>query len=354
MSGSGQSVLFRCDASPEIGGGHVMRCLTLAGALAGMGASITFATTAQTLETVPQLAASGYELVLLDNREDIAIGAPDGDRQHDWVIIDHYGLGIAAERGMRAYAACVGVFDDAPNRDHDCDLLIDQNFGAHAEAYQARVPSHCTILAGSRFALLRSEFARARKAALERPSQEHGVLHILVSMGMTDLGGVTGDVVDAILTIRDNVAIDVVVARTAPSYPRLEALSRDHSRIQLHSDVKDMAGLMSRADLGVGAAGSTSWERCCLGLPAILVVLAENQRVIAEALASARAVLVADGVAQVGGLIERCLEAPDNLRAMRQAALQIIDGEGAGRVATVLTAGGPVAMEARPRTETAG
>jgi UDP-2,4-diacetamido-2,4,6-trideoxy-beta-L-altropyranose hydrolase len=334
MSMAGKSILFRCDASPVIGGGHVMRCLTLGNALAEAGCRITFAATRQALESVPRLASSGHGLVLLETVKETAFAVPDGGRIHDWIVIDHYGLGLAEERALSKHARRLAVIDDAPDRDHDCDLLIDQNFGADAESYRGRVPAHCTVLAGSQYALLRPEFARAREAALERRGQSDGISRVLVSMGMTDLGGVTGDAVDAVLAVPADIDIDVVLAENAPSMPRLQALQRQNGRISIHCDVADMTGLMTRADLCVGAAGSTSWERCCLGLPTIMVVLAGNQKVIAEALARTGAALLAENIAAIGGMLAQC--DPQSLRAMSRAAAGIVDGEGAARVAGII------------------
>jgi UDP-2,4-diacetamido-2,4,6-trideoxy-beta-L-altropyranose hydrolase len=224
------------------------------------------------------------------------------------------------------------VIDDLANRPYDCDILLDQTFGRSADDYRERIPAGAKILAGATYALLRPEFARERPAALERREEGGPVRRILVSMGTTDPGGITARIVEQLLAAAPQCAIDVVLGPQAASLDQVRKLAAEHPAISIHVDSERMAELMRNADLAIGAAGSTSWERCCLGLPAIVFVMADNQRVGATALNKAG---VAVAVADVGELVEnlnRILASPELRIRMSEKAMQVTDGLGTQRV----------------------
>ena len=177
------------------------------------------------------------------------------------------------------------AIDDLADRAHDCEVLLDQNLGRENGDYAALVPKGCGMLLGPAYALLRSQFGAAREGALERRVNWGEVSRIMVSMGATDPNGVTATVLDGIDRSGVAAAIDVVAPSDALRDVEKAALPL---QADVHSDVADMAALMSRADLAIGGAGSTSWERCCLGLPSLLIVTADNQRAIADQLGKLR------------------------------------------------------------------
>ena len=226
MSPAAQVIALRVDASPEIGGGHVMRCLTLARALSEREATCVFLSAPGTAETVPALARAGLPVFTVDGNSG---GPPPEFRAHwpegtDCVIVDHYGIDSEIERQFRTWAKAIVVIDDLANRRHDCDLLIDQTFGRTAEEYRQWVPESCTVLAGSAYALVRPEFAAARPAALARRAATGPIRRILVSLGLTDLGGVTARVLRTLLALRLPCAIDVVLGGRAASLAEVQAL----------------------------------------------------------------------------------------------------------------------------------
>ena len=328
--------VFRADASPAIGGGHVMRCLTLAGALTEAGWTCAFAARPGTVDAVPALARWGNEVVTLEGGADDEPGAmkrlwPEGA---DWLIVDHYGLDAAFEAACRPWARKVMVIDDLADRPHDCEVLLDQNLGRGNADYSALVPKGCGMLLGPHFALLRSQFGAARSSALERRANGGELSRIMVSMGATDPNGVTVKVLEGIGFSGVGAAIDVVV----PADARGDVEKAAHGLpLRVHSDVADMAALMSRADLAVGGAGSTSWERCCLGLPSLLIVTADNQRAIADELESAGAARVLGWHGDVDpGRISRALADisadGDGRRRMGEAAARLCDGQGSHRI----------------------
>ena len=309
-------ILFVCDAGPGVGGGHVMRCLTLAGALAARGAACAFV---RTPEAAGILSRYAPDMPLADE-----------DAEADLVVLDSYRMAPAVEAVWRGRAKRLAVIDDLA-RVHDADLVLDPSFGRAEADYAANV-----VLAGPAYALVRPAFAAARAAALARRGKP--ARRCLVSLGLTDEGGITGRVAAALAG--GGLALDVVVGAGAPSLGGLQALA-DEGRVTLHIDSDDMAGLIARADVCVGAGGSSVWERACLGLPTVTLILADNQRDMAMKLDAAGATIALD--ARWPGLEGRVAEAvgrlvaDDGLRAGLSArSAEICDGLGAERVAKAL------------------
>jgi UDP-2,4-diacetamido-2,4,6-trideoxy-beta-L-altropyranose hydrolase len=310
-------ILFVCEASPELGGGHVMRCLTLARALEALGGTCAF------------LAGAGVARILAAFAPDMAITQSEAA---ELVVLDSYRMGREVEDGWRARARALAVIDDLA-RPHHADLVLDPSYGRHASDYEAP-----QVLAGPAFALVRPEFAQLRQAAMARRGGP--VARGLVALGLTDVGGITGRTVQALLPRLNGVALDVVVGSGAYSLPALEALAAE-GRIGLHVDSRDMAKLMCGADLAVGAGGASLWERACLGLPAITLIVADNQRDLAMKLDTAGVTRALD--ARWPGLEDRLGEAWDGLVAdsaarvaMGDTSAALCDGLGAGRAAAAL------------------
>lgn len=313
-----------------------MRCLALAQALASRGWTSTFACTPETVATAPALVAAGHRIVELPGGAiEPAVGRIG---PCELLVVDHYGLDATFEAACRPWAQRILVIDDLANRPHDCDLLLDQTFGRDPGLYRSRVMPACLILAGSNYALLRPEFSVLREATLARRREIGKVERILVSMGLTDSAGASLKAIEGMEAVGVKAAVDVVLGRTAPMRDEIEAraaLAPD--RLTVHVDVAHVAALTAKADLAIGAAGTTTWERCCLGLPTIMVVAADNQRDIAEGLtAVGAAVLVgtADDVspAVLGRSVKRLMGDPLERIAMAAAAAAVCDGLGATRV----------------------
>lgn len=333
--------VIRCDASPEIGGGHVVRCLALARELCQHGYAILFLVRPGTLEAVPALAASGFETVVVDDDprswpDAVLAAAPQGA---DWIVIDSNDAGAAEERLMRAAARRILVIDDLANREHDCDLLLDQNVARMPALYRPLVPETARVLLGPQFALLRPEFVLARAEAMARRAQIFAsgspVRRVLVSLGMSDAGAATVGVVEAIIASGLDVAVDVAVGSCAPTLPALRNLADANPTVSIHLDTDEMSALMANADIAIGAFGSTNWERCCLGVPSIIVATAEIQRPIAAALQQANAAILiepCDVASRLGPILKEL--SADGGRAMRMSisAADLVDGKGAKRV----------------------
>lgn len=341
MSGdTAPSVLIRCDASPLIGGGHVMRCLTLANTLHGAGWRIRFACVEESTRVVSALARSGFDVIELINPLDADELVEKLDGQFDVIVFDHYGIDASYERALRPLAGTILVIDDLTNRPHDCDVLMDQTFGRNAADYWELVPAGSTILAGAQYALLRPEFAAARKASLARRTKATGVERILISMGLTDIGTITQKVLQAVVEADTSASIDVVLGSGAQSLSAVRELASRHADIAVNVDTADICALMANADLAMGASGTTTWERCCLGLPTIALVMADNQRKIGAELAAVGAVTLfeAHDLEDLSKSIAGLCGDSRRLRTMSLAASEIADGKGVQRIIEYLVA----------------
>lgn len=217
-SSAGPRILIRADASPQIGGGHIMRCLSLAGELACHGAETTFVCAMIPPALAARVAAAGHRLVHIEPAPELlsrienwdsatlpreaqlrdAAAAHDAAGPADWIMVDHYRLDTiwldAAPAGAQR-----AVIDDLANRPQLCEMLIDQTFGRVASDYAPWVPDGCRVLAGAHFALLRPEFAAARPAALLRRRQVGQVGRLLLTLGSTDIGSISLHVLESLL-----------------------------------------------------------------------------------------------------------------------------------------------------------
>lgn len=324
------SAIFRCDASHEIGSGHVMRCLTIANDLRNRGWACAFSVSDVTTQAVPSLLQSGFEII-----------SPEIRSAADVVFIDNYAMSYDDDHLYRGYADKIIVLDDLADRTHDCDILLDQTFARNPDDYRRLVPQSSIILTGSGYALLRPQFLEYRDASLKRRASLSGKIErVLISMGGTDPHNVTSTVLDGVLGC--GLAIDVVIGAGCLHLPQLmkkiDSMAGQGVNINAHLNVSNMAELMSQADIAIGAGGTTSWERCCLGLPTVMVELAQNQRDIAEALSNNGCVYNLGWYAditsdQIQQTIINFKNDPDRIVKMTEQTMLICDGRGVDRFA---------------------
>lgn len=341
-------VLIRADGGAGIGGGHIMRCLTLADALAPL-AELALAATPESLAALPRAAERARAVPVADPHDPEACADAVGGGW-DVLIIDHYRLDAQHGRAWRPLAACLVAIDDLADRDHEADILLDQTLGRRAEAYADRVPPGTVILTGAEHALLLPAFAARRGGVLASRAerlQRWGWAgpptepRLLLSTGLGDPGGRLLGLARALLAACPGAALDLAVGRAAPSIGALHALAAETPALTLREDWPDMAGLMASADLAIGAMGTTAWERCCLGLPTLALVLAENQAAIARALSEAGAAALAshpETDATIAAEAAQLLADPARLTRLFQAAAAVVDGQGAPRLAGVIRA----------------
>jgi UDP-2,4-diacetamido-2,4,6-trideoxy-beta-L-altropyranose hydrolase len=361
-----QRVAFRADASLEAGTGHVMRCLTLADALREKGAECWFVCRAHPGHLAELIRSRGHHCHLLDtapeSEQDIASASSpaharwlgcdwvlDAAQSRDilaelhpaWLVVDHYALDASWESRLRHHVGRIMVIDDLADRPHDCDLLLDQNLGRQPDDYRELVPPGCTLLTGPRYALLRPEFAALRGYSLER-RQLPVLKQVLITMGGVDKFNVTGQVLNALrcAPLPDDCRILVVMGPKAPWLTQIEDLAATlHWPTEVLVNANNMAQLMASSDLAIGAAGSTSWERCCLGLPTLMMIIADNQRKVAGYLMSAGAaecIQTENMEENIINWFNNYISAPGISTKMTRCAISIIDGLGAWRVSDVI------------------
>lgn len=331
-------ILFLADAGPSVGGGHVMRSLTLARALEDAGGTCTFVAT-PAVKAVLDAFGAGIARVDVDPLSPVVLveAATKAAKTFDAVVIDHYGLSAADHRAIAAGRPAL-VIDDLADRPLAADLVLDSGPARAAADYDGLFPPDAELLLGPNYAPVRPAFAALRKAALARRADAPAVRRILVSLGLTDVRGITGRVVDLMLPLVGDVVLDVVLGSSAPSLPRLSDLAGSEPRLALHVDSQDMPELTLEADLAVGAGGSTSWERCVLALPTLLLVLAANQREASATLAGADAVLALDVAdpdfdTAFTAALTHLLADPLLRDRLSAASAAVCDGRGAARVA---------------------
>ncbi len=354
------TIAFRADASAHIGVGHVMRCLTLANAMAGRGLKTKFICRylPQYLESI--LIANGHQVLRLEN-------APNGDgldglpqskllgvSQHqdanetiealkneklDWIIIDHYGIDARWETSLRSKASRIMAIDDTADRIHDCDVLLDQNYYLNADTrYVGKVPTTCILLLGPRYALLRDEFREWRAKIKPRSGV---VKRVLVFFGGMDADNHTSRAIEVLRQIcGTEIAVDVVIGAAHSQREHIESQCLKYS-FHCHVETSRMAELMANADLSIGAGGSATWERCSLGLPSLVVPIASNQIEITSALDSFGACQNIDSQNVVSEIAIRhaiieILRNPDRLHAMSIKSFSLVDGLGVKQLCRVL------------------
>ena len=321
------NIMLRVDASIQMGSGHVLRCLALAEALRAAGLQPVFAAAVMDEAMRQRLGCAGFEVL------EIAAEA-DAETAIDWlrrggfaaVVVDHYGLDAGWEARVRAACDLLVAVDDFSQRPHVAELVVDGNAGS-ATAYRGRIAPQCRLLAGQDYALLRPEFARARRQR-GRPAQG-ARQRVLVCFGGSDEANETAKVLAGLADYPGR--LDVVIGGANPHRAGLLEQLAPMPRARVHVDVQDMAALLAEADVAIGAAGVSSWERCALGVPSLVAVLADNQRGVArqlEALGVAR--VLGEHDALMPADYRSALEAldADALRQMAARAWQVVDGEG--------------------------
>jgi UDP-2,4-diacetamido-2,4,6-trideoxy-beta-L-altropyranose hydrolase len=298
-----------------------------------------------TIETVPRLARWGESLILLG-----AVGESESQQAHvtgaqvgrvDLLIVDHYGLGDNFERQARSWAGRIAAIDDFPGRTHAVDVLIDHTLGHSARDYHHAAPG-AQVLAGASYAMIRPQFAALRETSLVwRAARAGRVENVLVAFGATDPHNCTGAAVDILSQISD-LNVDVLLGAGHPAAACMKSAAKASGmRVRIFEAREEVAELMTTADVAVGAGGGMTWERCTLGIPTVLVVIAENQRSVAASLRKAGAAIdIGEGP---GAIRRRLVEAlttlrrsPRTVEAMSEAAARVCDGLGAQRVAAAL------------------
>ena len=377
-----RQLLLRADAGPQIGMGHVMRCLALAEPWLQAGSTVTLLTAprAGDLQSPPagsdnpterRLEAAGTD-ALRSRAESLGVSlrelsAPPGtpadaaetialaqSLRAAWLILDGYHFDADFQRAVKATGLRLLVFDDTAHAAHySADLILNQNLGATAALYPHRDPT-AYLLLGPRFVQLRGEFLRCSRRGEEAdggrsgnpPPDLGGYPRVLATLGGSDPDNVTTQVLSA-LQINPNLTADIILGPANPHAAALRsAISHLPSSISIHVNPPNLPDLMSRADLAICAGGTTAWELSFLGIPMLVLVLAENQRTNAERLAETGAA-IHTSVSQLADDLRSLLtDAPRRVQ-MSARARALVDGLGTFRVWLCMNEG---SLHLRPAT----
>ena len=335
------TLLIRADASTAIGTGHVMRCIALAEAWNDAGGKTVFATAQNTESIRKRVANESCEILAVPfakgSEDDLQHTIALGQKQNcEWVVVDGYQFGADYQNGLKAVGLKVLFLDDYGHSKHySADLVLNQNLSASGALYSNR-ESQTRLLLGPRYALLRREFNAWRD--WERTIFPN-CRRVLVTMGGSDERNVTATVIKALSAIGDLEAT-VLVGGSNPHLHELQDIAaRGVIKVKLLKDVSNLGELMASADVAISAAGSTVWELCLLGLPSVLIDVADNQTAVAKALHSRGCAIhigrevTAEGVAEK---ITRLFSDQKLRESLSRCSRELVDGRGATRVACVL------------------
>jgi UDP-2,4-diacetamido-2,4,6-trideoxy-beta-L-altropyranose hydrolase len=360
-------VIIRSDSSQHIGSGHIMRCLSLAEGLRNSNISVEFITRDHLGNFNELIINKGFMLYSLpspdeyNTRSDLfSYESWLGVKQEvdaketinilskltvDWLIIDHYALDQIWEERIKSYSNRVMVIDDLANRNHSCDLLLDTTEGRSQKDYFQKVHKHCGLLLGAKYSLLREQFVNYRSKALERRFLNQIVKNILVSFGGSDPSDATSFALRCIEKADIGATIDIILDERSPHTKKvLKQISSMKTLVRLNHRVENMAKYMTRADIAIGAGGITSWERCCLGLPTIVLVTEHNQTQVATNLHNIGAILslgMFDNVKEsdMVGAILNIVSNQQKRFNISENASKICDGNGVKRVVKAIING---------------
>jgi UDP-2,4-diacetamido-2,4,6-trideoxy-beta-L-altropyranose hydrolase len=335
-----RTVLVRCDASVSIGTGHVMRCLALAQAWQDAGGRAVFAMARSTPAVIRRLRSESCDIVVI--RGEVghvsdAVQTTELARELDaaWLIIDGYYFGTEYQKRLKLGGIQVLLVDDkADAESYSADLILNQNVHAHEDLYRNRTP-RSKLLLGARYCLLRREFQRWR--GWRRTIAPHA-RKVMITMGGSDPGNASLCVIEALREYRlADREVTVIVGGSNPHHARIESAVHEFNGARIVQDAANMAELLAGADIAIAAAGTTCWEMCLVGLPALLVVLSENQKAIAEGLAArgvARNLGPGPQVApeKIREELEALTKSPDVRQRMSDLGRSTVDGRGAARI----------------------
>lgn len=344
------NIAFRTDASRSIGAGHLMRCLTLATELIEHGAHIRFLVKDlpnsfkdlfkdRSIEFAELELEKNFICSTGESRADIQLQDMEAtnkalaDKKWDWLIVDHYQLGYEWESGVKKYVKKIMVIDDLADREHFCDILLDQNYYANSmNRYVGKVPNNCVLLLGPKYILLRKEFLEMRDQVKVRSG---GLKKILIFFGGTDKDDYTTKAIDALISLNLISEVSVVIGSEHPNGRQIQLKCIDYG-YRCYVQISNIAEIMKDADLSIGAGGTATWERCYMGLPSLCVSIAKNQdqQIFDIAELGILLTLPSNGSLEknIATYVSILAENPPLLKHFSKMALDFIDGFGVSRV----------------------
>ena len=338
-------IFIRADSSVDMGIGHMMRCLSLAEILVKTDFEVIFISNKLNAKIYNLIIKKQCKICILpENNQNTNIVEHDAietqkiiesfDDSISWLLVDHRNLDIQWEKILRKSVQKIIVIDDLANKKHDCDILIDQNlYEKINQRYQNLVPKNCKKLLGPKYALLRSEFSNLRQKSIKSKIK---LENILISFGGTDPSNETRKVLEALKILNlENIQIDVVTTSLNPFKDDIRQLCSSMTNTNFYCDVDKIGALMKTSDLAIGAGGSTTWERCCLGLPSLVSVISDDQLACTEIM-DKNGYLIYLGLAEnltVNDYIEKIKNFNiEHLQKISELSLTLVDGQGCQRI----------------------
>lgn len=360
------NIVFRVDASVQMGTGHAIRCLTLADELRVRGARCHFITRKQPGDLATAIESRGYQVhrlpeTVTSGRADEAPAGPPhaswlkggweqdakqcraviGNLMPYWLIVDHYGIDHRWEMALSQSCQNLMVIDDLADRKHHCNLLLDQNWHGPTtpKRYQKLIPKNTLQLLGPEYALLRPEYPILRKVI---PPRDGNISRILVFMGGSDPGNETAKALRALYSPDlGHLVVDVVLGANHPDPEGITEQGKARPRINIHRNLPGLAGLMAKADLMIGAGGATTWERMCLGLPSIVISIANNQTPTNRALMEAGYInFLGESAAvseqDIAAAIQHCVLSQEEMQSQSRLIESLVPGDGTAKTVSHL------------------
>jgi UDP-2,4-diacetamido-2,4,6-trideoxy-beta-L-altropyranose hydrolase len=350
-------VVIRADASLEIGAGHIMRCLALAEILKNNGAHVQFICRKHKGHLIGKIISKGFSVLELKVSTSIKnddklfhsnwLGATQKkdsadclsflkQSRVDWLIVDHYGIDEVWQRNLKGYYQQLMVIDDLADRKHQCDILLDQTFGRVKKDYKNLVSETCELILGSKYALLRPEFNNWRSYSLNRRKIPE-IKELLINMGGMDTENATEILLHEIAKciLPKDINITIVLGSFSKYLESIETLANELPyKVNVKVEVSNLAEIMANSDIAIGSSGSSTWERCCLGLPTIQLVSADNQFFLAQKLSSHNIVKLLEHPSDLKKLLET---AQDWFEDFGNAGRKVCSGLGVYKIFNKLT-----------------
>ena len=332
-------VLIRVDGNHQIGTGHIMRCLSLADALREQGREITFATAELYFQQLIEMR--GYSCTVLGTvydrmEEELPVFLPILERERpELVILDSYFVTPQYMEAIRNISRLLYI-DDLNAFDYPADAVVNYNIYGPELPY----PQNKTYFLGPQYAPLRKEFQ-----GLSQRNTKDRVENVLVSTGGTDQYHVALHCAEYLREhlLRENMIFHFVLGAMNRDIVQLEQIAEDFSFIKLHRQVTDMCSLMLQCDVAISAAGTTLYELCACGVPAVTYILADNQIQGAQMFQKAGLMPCVGDIREDACFLEHLFELLNSLAddfAQRQHIAEqmqgAVDGRGAARLAEAI------------------
>lgn len=368
------NIFFRVDASSQIGSGHVIRCLTLAKVLEKHGANCKFICRDHQNNFNEKIRKENFEIMALPYLNKLKsirrtknvvsdyskwIGASWNDdakqtidilkkEKIDWLIVDHYGLDKKWEKKLRPYTKKIMVIDDFLDREHDCDLFLNQNLISNKVKFKKNLPHDCVTLLGPDYALLQPSYRKLHKTTAARSGP---IKRVLIYFGGTDCGELIKTTILSFIKLKkQELFLDIVLNQKTKNLNEIETLAKFNKKIKIYFEMRSLDNLISRADLSIGAGGVTSWERCCLGLYTLVVTLEKNQILIAKALQKKK---LAKWIGDIEHINQKKIVSAlkevfkNDISKLSDNCKQITDGNGTRKVSAIISLNSDIKLKAR-------